>query len=150
MFPFDLPISIPNLVSFVLANLEGDTYVEALINICHVGAGESPRDCVRRIRLVCLDLTEEYLRAHRRLQRHLSLSSNRQSVSRRKRHLLVQLEHIRVVHLLLGSLENLQKNARQVALLRQKFRNYYATLRSIEKSSEKKDETARRHLADEL
>ena len=130
MFPFSLPITVSNLLNFVLANLEGDSHIEALVNICHVGAGEPPNDCVIRIRWLCLDVIENLLREHRKLRRHESFLGKRMS-SDKRRVILLKLKHIRSVHLILETTNDLAKDEPKANLIRQMFKVYYRTLSSL-------------------
>ncbi|XP_033213679.1 thioredoxin domain-containing protein 11 [Belonocnema kinseyi] len=131
VFPFSLPITIANLLNFVLANLEGDSHVEALVNICQVGSGESPKDCVFRIRWLCLDIIEDLLREYRKLRRHESLLGKRVA-SDRRRLILLKLEVVKSVFLILETTNDLSKDELKVNLIREKFKIYYRTMSSLD------------------
>lgn len=134
MYPFSLPITIPNLVNFVLANLDGDSHVEALVNICQSGAGVLPDTCIIRTRWLCLDIIQQLLRDYRKLIRHVSLL--RRKVARNKRKvILLKLSHIKDVHLILGSSTDLKEDQRKVKLIRKKYRKYYKNIRLFELDS---------------
>ncbi|XP_076235229.1 thioredoxin domain-containing protein 11 [Calliopsis andreniformis] len=127
VYPFSLPITIPNLVNFVLANLDGDSHVEALVNICQSGTGELPDTCIARTRWLCLDIIQQLLRDYRRLMRHISLLGRK--VARNKRKLiLLKLAHIKDVHLILGTTTDLKEDQHKVKLIRQKYRKYYKNI----------------------
>ncbi|CAL1678301.1 unnamed protein product [Lasius platythorax] len=103
VFPFSIPITIPNLLNFVLANLNGDSHVEALINICQAGTGEAP---------------DKY-----------------KKVARNKRKIiLLKLEHIKDIHLILGSTIDLdrKKDRKKAQLIKRKFQKYYSVIRLLE------------------
>lgn len=135
MFPFSVPITIPNLLNFVLANLDGDSHVEALINVCQAGTGELPDKCIARTRWLCLDIIEQLLRDYRKLRRHLGCLNK--TVTRNKRKLiLLKLGHIKDVHFILGSTVDLGKDRRKVQLIGRKFRKYYNAVRLLETGSE--------------
>ncbi|EZA61446.1 hypothetical protein DMN91_003951 [Ooceraea biroi] len=131
VFPFSVPITIPNLLNFVLANLDGDSHVEALINVCQAGTGESPDKCIARTRWLCLDIIEQLLRDYRKLRRHSSFLNKK--ITRNKRKIiLLKLEHIKDIHFILGSTVDLGKDRRKVQLIRRKFRKYYSVTRSLD------------------
>ncbi|XP_012271941.1 thioredoxin domain-containing protein 11 [Orussus abietinus] len=129
VFPHSSPVTVQNLFRFVLANLEGDSQVEALINVCHHGADQFPDDCIAHIRKVCLDAIGDLLRHHRKLMRVTIRTSDAAS---RRRIVLRQLEHVREVHLILGSVKDLRKEEKIVQSLRRKYSRYYKSLASLE------------------
>ncbi|OXU20522.1 hypothetical protein TSAR_015773 [Trichomalopsis sarcophagae] len=128
LYPWQLPVSVGNLLSFVLANLDEESHVEALINVCAAGAGGSPPACLARIRWLCLDVLEDHLREFRRLRRSRLSTVDR---ARARMILLLRLEHVRQVHLLLGSTGDLSKDVAKVRLLRSKFKLFYAKLENL-------------------
>ncbi|KAG7210429.1 hypothetical protein KM043_011961 [Ampulex compressa] len=130
VYPFSLPITIPNLINFILANLNGDSYIEALINVCHSGAGEPPNKCIARTRWLCLDIIEQLLRDYRRLMRHLKFLDKRIARNKRKT-ILTKLEHIRDIHLILGSTNNLREDLHKVQLIRRKYKRYYRVINLV-------------------
>ncbi|XP_011861942.1 PREDICTED: thioredoxin domain-containing protein 11 isoform X2 [Vollenhovia emeryi] len=131
VFPFSVPITIPNLLNFVLANLDGDSHVEALTNICQVGTGEAPDKCIARTRRLCLDIIEQLLQDYRKLRRHLSFLNKK--VARNKRKIiLLKLEHIKDIHFILGSTVDLSKDRKKARLIKGKFFKYYNVIRSLE------------------
>jgi len=133
VFPFSVPITIPNLLNFVLANLDGDSHIEALINVCQAGTGESPDKCIARTRWLCLDIIEQLLRDYRKLRRHINFLNKK--VTRNKRKIiLLKLEHIKDIHFILGSTIDLGKDQRKVQLIRKKFHKYYNVIRLLETS----------------
>ncbi|KYN11957.1 PREDICTED: thioredoxin domain-containing protein 11 isoform X1 [Trachymyrmex cornetzi] len=130
VFPFSVPITIPNLLNFVLANLDGDSHVEALTNICQMGTGEAPNKCIARTRRLCLDIIEQLLQNYRKLRRHLSFLDKK--IARNKRKIiLLKLEHIKDIHLILGSTVDLSKDRKKAQLIKRKFFKYYSTIRSL-------------------
>lgn len=135
MYPFPLPITIPNLINFILANLDGASHVEALVNICQSGAGELPDVCIARTRWLCLDIIQELLRDYRKLMRHINLLGKTNARSKRKT-ILLKLAHIKDIHLILGSTIDLKKDQHKVKLIRKKYRKYYKSIRLIELDSE--------------
>ncbi|KAH0546366.1 thioredoxin domain-containing protein 11 [Cotesia glomerata] len=152
IFSSNLPITVPNLLSFVLANLERDTHIEALLNICHVGAGESPEKCVSRIRRYCLDTIQNYLHTYRILLRQYQSNDNKNNnsssssnqdilykteVGKKRREILFKLEHVRDVHLLLSSIQDLKNEEDKYKVLLKKFRTYRNDLLSMERRSKK-------------
>ncbi|XP_057319444.1 thioredoxin domain-containing protein 11 [Microplitis mediator] len=158
IFPSNLPITIPNLLSFVLSNLEQDTHIEALLNVCHIGAGESPEKCVSRIRRYCLDTIQNYLHAYRKLLRQQQGNDNnkninddnddddddgnsdvlfKRQIAKKKREILLKLEHVRDVHLLLSTIEDLQNEGDKYKELVKKFRTYRSNLSSMNRRSKK-------------
>ncbi|XP_076655779.1 thioredoxin domain-containing protein 11 isoform X2 [Halictus rubicundus] len=135
MYPFSLPITIPNLVNFVLANLDGDSHVEALVNICESGAGEQPDTCIARTRWLCLDIIERLLRDYRKFIRHVNLLG-RKSAKNKRKIILSKLAHIKDIHLMLGSTNDLRNDQRKVKLIRKKYRKYYRNIRLHELDSQ--------------
>jgi len=120
-------------LNFVLANLDGDSHIEALINVCQAGTGESPDKCIARIRWLCLDIIEELLRDYRKLRRHINFLNKK--VTRNKRKIiLLKLEHIKDIHFILGSTVDLGKDRRKVHIIRRKFYKYYNVIRLLETS----------------
>lgn len=149
-------MTIANLLNFVLANLEDDSHVEALVNICHIGAGESPKDCVVRIRWLCLNIIDDLLRSYRKLRRHDSFSGKR-AANNKWRLILLKLNHIKSVHLILESTDNLVKEIDKTQLIRNKFKLYYRTLSQLNGNMKKlnkikltKSRTKVNFLKDEL
>nr|XP_012152596.1 PREDICTED: thioredoxin domain-containing protein 11 isoform X3 [Megachile rotundata] len=133
VYPFSLPVTISNLVNFVLANLDGDSHVEALVNICQSGAGEIPNVCIARTRWLCLDIIQQLLRDYRKLIRHISLI--RRNTKNKKKIILLKLAHIKDIHLILGSTDDLRKDQHKVKFIREKYKKYYELIRSIEVDS---------------
>ncbi|KAK2582439.1 hypothetical protein KPH14_004749 [Odynerus spinipes] len=134
VFPFSLPINIPNLLNYVLANLDGDSRVEALINICLSNVSDSPEKCITRIRWLCLEIIEQLLRDYRKIERHLNFIDRR--IARyKKKIILLKLEHIRYIHLILGSTIDLAKDQHIVHMIQKKFRKYYRILELLELDS---------------
>ncbi|KAL0119644.1 hypothetical protein PUN28_007820 [Cardiocondyla obscurior] len=131
VYPFSVPITIPNLLNFVLANLDGDSHVEALTNICQVGTGEAPDKCIARTRRLCLDIIEELLQDYRKLRRHLSFL-NKKIVRNKRKIILLKLEHIKDIHLILGSTVDLSKDPKKTRLIKRKFFKYYNVIKSLE------------------
>ncbi|CAK9802194.1 Thioredoxin domain-containing protein 11 [Anthophora plagiata] len=134
VYPFSLPVTIPNLINFILANLDGDSYVEALVNICQSGAGEVPDTCIARTRWLCLDIIQQLLRDYRKLLRHISLLG-RINVRSKRKIILLKLAHIKDIHLILDSTIDLRKDQQKVKLIRKKYRKYYKNIRSLELGS---------------
>ena len=134
VYPFSLPITIPNLVNFVLANLDGESHVEALVNICQSGAGEQPDTCIARTRWLCLDIIQQLLRDYRRLIRQISLLGRKIARDKRKV-ILLKLAHIKDIHLILGSTIDLKEDQQKVKLIRKRYRKYYKHIRLIELDS---------------
>lgn len=131
MFPFSVPITISNLLNFVLANLDGDTHVEALTNICQMGTGEAPDKCIARTRRLCLDIIEQLLQDYRKLRRHLSFLNKK--IARNKRKIILfKLEHIKDIHFILSSTIDLSKDRKKAQLIKRKFFKYYNIIRSLE------------------
>ncbi|XP_072763189.1 thioredoxin domain-containing protein 11-like isoform X2 [Anoplolepis gracilipes] len=133
VFPFSVPITIPNLLNFVLANLNGDSHIEALINICQAGTGEPPDKCITRTRWLCLDIIEQLLQDYRKLRRHLNFLDKK--VARNKRKIILfKLGHIKDIHLILGSIIGLdrKKDRKKVQLIKRKFHKYYKVVRFME------------------
>lgn len=136
MYPFSLPITIPNLVNFVLANLDGDSHVEALVNICKSGAGEVPDLCIARTRWLCLDIIQQLLRDYRKLRRHVSLLGRINAKNKRKI-ILLKLAHMKDIHLILGSTTDLREDRLKAKLIRKKYRKYYKSIRSLDLDSKR-------------
>ncbi|KAK0162092.1 hypothetical protein PV327_008457 [Microctonus hyperodae] len=129
IFSASLPITVPNLLNFILANLESDIHIEALINICNKGSGESPDNCVARIRRYCLEVIQNYLKNYRKLMRHSSNSQQFNSkLLNKRREILLKLEHIRDIHLILSIVEDLKKDVEKYNDLINKFHVYYKNL----------------------
>lgn len=135
MFPFSVPITIPNLLNFVLANLDGDSHVEALTNICQAGSGEAPDKCIARTRWLCLDIVEQLLHDYRKLRRHLSFLDKKTARNKRKI-IFLKLEHIKDIHFILGSTVNLAEDRKKAQLIREKFCKYYKAVRMLETNNE--------------
>ncbi|KOC69381.1 Thioredoxin domain-containing protein 11 [Habropoda laboriosa] len=131
VYPFFLPVTIPNLVNFILANLDGDSHVEALVNICQSGAGEDPDACIARTRWLCLDIIQQLLRDYRKILRHIS-RLGRISARNKRKIILLKLAHIKDIHLILGSTIDLREDQHKVKLIRKKYRKYYKSIRSLE------------------
>ncbi|XP_043492101.1 thioredoxin domain-containing protein 11 [Polistes fuscatus] len=134
VFPFSLPINIPNLLNYVLANLDGDSRVEALTNICLLSATDPPDKCIVRIRWLCLEIIERLLCDYRKLRRHLNFI-DRRTARNKKKIILLKLEHIRYIHLILGSTIDLAEDQHIVHMIRKRFRKYYRILRILELDS---------------
>lgn len=123
----------------MLANLNGDSHIEALINVCQAGTGEAPDKCITRIRWLCLDIIEQLLRDYRKLRRHLNFLDKK--VARNKHKIILfKLEHIKDIHLILGSTIDLDRKKAQ--LIKRKFHKYYKVIRLLETDNK----IERRHL----
>ncbi|XP_011310287.1 thioredoxin domain-containing protein 11 [Fopius arisanus] len=123
VYPFTLPITIPNLLNFVLANLNDDSHIEALVNVCHTGAGEPPKDCVARIRRLCLDIIHNQLAIYRKLRRQRQYLS-KMTISNKRREISRRLELVREIHLILSSVDDLETDLEKFSKILQKFRAY--------------------------
>lgn len=134
MFPFSVPITIPNLLNFVLANLDADSHVEALTNICQAGSGEAPDKCIARTRWLCLDIIKQLLHDYRKLRRHMLFLDKRTARNKRKI-ILLKLEHIKDIHFILGSTVNLAEDRKKAQLIRKKFCKYYKAVRMLDASN---------------
>lgn len=134
MYPFSLSITIPNLVNFILANLDEDSHVEALVNICQSGAGMIPDACIARTRWLCLDIIQQLLRDYRKLIRHITIVG-RISARNKRKVILLKLAHIKDIHLILSSTIDLRVDQHKVKLIRKKYRKYYKNIRSLELDS---------------
>ncbi|EFN74628.1 Thioredoxin domain-containing protein 11 [Camponotus floridanus] len=133
VFPFSVPITVPNLLNFVLANLDGDSHIEALINICQAGTGEAPDKCITRTRWLCLDIIEQLLQDYRKLRRHLNFLDKKVALNKCKI-ILFKLEHIKHIHLILGSIVDLDRkeDRKKAQLIKKKFHKYYQVIRLLE------------------
>lgn len=127
-----------NLLNFVLANLDPESHIEALINVCASGSGGSLSDCKQRVRWLCLDVIQEHLKDFRKLRR-TALLLNNNKVTKYKRMLLLKLEHVRNLHLELSSTDNLFNDRSKVKLLRNKFQRFYRLLENIRQQSDGQD-----------
>ncbi|KAF7993076.1 hypothetical protein HCN44_005857 [Aphidius gifuensis] len=127
VYPFSLPITISNLLNFILQNLNNDLRIEALIHVCHKGAGVSPINCILKIRHLCIDTIQSLLIKHRKLLRY-KLTNN---LITKKRINYIKLDFIRDIHLILNSVNDLSNNDKYNLLIN-KFSNYYSNLKSIE------------------
>lgn len=123
----------------MLANLNGDSHIEALINVCQAGTGEAPDKCITRIRWLCLDIIEQLLRDYRKLRRHLNFLDKKVAHNKHKI-ILFKLEHIKDIHLILGSTIDLDRKKAQ--LIKRKFHKYYKVIRLLETDNK----IERRHL----
>ncbi|XP_011502270.1 PREDICTED: thioredoxin domain-containing protein 11 [Ceratosolen solmsi marchali] len=131
LFPWTLPVSVGNLLSFVLANLDEESHIEALINVCASGIEHSPTSCLSRVRSLCLDILEDHLRDFRWLRRTRTTKSVRHIFDARKRILLLKLQHVRELHLVLSNTSNLVKEKEKVQMLRKKFKKFYVKLANL-------------------
>lgn len=119
----------------MLANLDGDSHIEALTNVCQTGTGEAPDKCIARTRWLCLDIIEELLRDYRKLRRHLSFLDKK--IARNKRKIiLLKLEHIKDIHFILASTDDLSRDRKKAQLIRRKFHKYYEAIRLLENQVE--------------
>ena len=129
-------MTIPNLLNFIIANLEGDSHVEALVNVCHLGSGEPPKDCVARTRRICLDIIENLLHGYRKIRRDRDVVC-KITASNKRRKILLKLEHIRDIHLILSSVDNLMTDHRAFQQISHKFKVYYKNLVALDKRNSK-------------
>lgn len=136
VYPHSLPITIPNLLNFVLANLNDDSKIEAMIYVCEVGIGEAPNTCLWRIRWLCLRKIESLSQELRKLRRNVE-RLDRRLLGRYKRIILLKLKHVREVHLILNFLEDLSTSSDKVRLLQKKFSVYYKRLSTLRHQSNK-------------
>lgn len=114
-----------------------------MINICQAGTGEAPDKCITRTRWLCLDIIEQLLQDYRKLRRHLNFLDKK--VARNKRKIiLLKLEHIKDIHLILGSTIDLdrKKDRKKAQLIKRKFQKYYRVIRLLETDNK----IARRHF----
>nr|CAD7570329.1 unnamed protein product [Timema californicum] len=141
VFPRHLPVTVPNLVNFVLANLgPSESKLQGLIGLCAAWErghdDKSARDCLTRVRQECLTIIANSLAVCRttrlRRQFYLDSSSVRDSVSRHYQQLLykkmkllfLKLQHIKEIHLLLGSLDRLREDSREFRIIQSIFQVY--------------------------
>jgi len=117
----------------VLANLDGDSHIEALLNICQAGTGEAPDKCITRTRWLCLDIIEQLLQDYRKLRRHLNFLDKKVALNKCKI-ILFKLEHIKNIHLILGSIVDLDRkeDRKKAQLIKKKFHKYYQVIRLLE------------------
>jgi len=95
-----------------------------------MGTGEAPNKCIARTRRLCLDIIEQLLQNYRKLRRHLSFLDKK--IARNKcKIILFKLEHIKDIHLILGSTVDLSKDQKKAQLIKRKFFKYYNTIRSL-------------------
>ncbi|KAJ8665286.1 hypothetical protein QAD02_006948 [Eretmocerus hayati] len=134
LYPWTLPVSVGNLLSFVLANLDEESHLEALVELCALGVEPSSRDCLARTRKLCLDVTAEHLRNSARLLRLDPSEIHR--ARRLRRILLLKLELVRKLHLILGATDDLVTDKRVVKALRRAFKGFYTKLSKIRRDSD--------------
>lgn len=146
VYPFSLPITIPNLLNFILINLDSDSRIEALVNVCHIGAGESPPECVSRIRRLCLDTIQNLLQKHRKLLRQRIEIEKKIDTIKNKKEIYLKLDLIRDIHLILSSVEDLSNDEEKYNLISQKFSTYYNNLKIDKNNNDKISSTIKDEL----
>ncbi|CAH0563678.1 unnamed protein product [Brassicogethes aeneus] len=91
VFPRNLPITVPNLIGFILTNLDPTMKLNALWSICnHLQFSDENLDCISTLRIETLSQTENTLKMWRRAN------------TRKKQILLHKLKNLKHLHLLLA------------------------------------------------
>ncbi|XP_063240266.1 thioredoxin domain-containing protein 11 isoform X2 [Bacillus rossius redtenbacheri] len=133
VFPRRLPLTVPNLVNFVLANLgSGGERVHALAGLCAAWDARldaaSARGCLARARAESLRLVARSLARLREAALGARLRPRRPLHARSRVAALLRLQHARDLHLLLGSVNRLAEHGAVFARVRASFR---AHLRAV-------------------
>ncbi|KAJ4443908.1 hypothetical protein ANN_05695 [Periplaneta americana] len=148
VFPRNLPITVPNMVNFVLSNLDPEEgSLRGMIGLC-AGWGtqqdsESARDCIARVRRESLTAISNTLKQFRstKTRWHISEASSSLDVSQLrvyrteahkqlKKH-LYRLQHLKEIHLILGSVDRLLEDSREYAAIQDSYERYHNNVKNI-------------------
>ncbi|XP_069692379.1 thioredoxin domain-containing protein 11 [Periplaneta americana] len=148
VFPRNLPITVPNMVNFVLSNLDPEEgSLRGMIGLC-AGWGtqqdsESARDCIARVRRESLTAISNTLKQFRstKTRWHIFEASSSLDVSQLrvyrteahkqlKKH-LYRLQHLKEIHLILGSVDRLLEDSREYAAIQDSYERYHNSVKNI-------------------
>ncbi|GLH10697.1 Protein disulfide-isomerase [Gryllus bimaculatus] len=137
VYPSNLPLTVSNLINFVLANLRGLSHMEGILALCS-GWDEgvdnvSAKDCVDQVRGETVELIADTLSRYRKSVFRQSMqsvainaSSEYQRLLRRQtKDLLFQLHTLREINLLLGSVSRLQETSSEYLSIQKSLEMYY-------------------------
>jgi hypothetical protein len=148
VFPRHHPITVPNLVNFVLANLDPEERrLWGMIGLC-AGWGsqqdaDSATDCIARVRRECLTAIDSTLKQYRsvKMRWHIfklssSLDTSQQphfhaAVHKQLKRSMCRLQHLREVHLILGSVDRLQEDSIEYITIQEIYKRYQNSLKKL-------------------
>jgi hypothetical protein len=149
VFPRDHPITVPNLVNFVLANLDPEERsLWGMMGLC-AGWGkqqdaDSARDCIARVRRECLTAIASTLKQYRstKMRWHvLKMSSSLNSsqlhiyhtvTHKQLKRSVYRLQHLKEVHLILGSVDRLQEDSVEYIGIQEIYKKYQRSLKKLD------------------
>lgn len=148
VFPRHHPITVTNLVNFVLANLDlEERSLWGMIGLC-AGWGrqqdaDSARDCIARVRRESLTAIANSLKQYKSIKMRwhvFKLSSSldpsqlrlyRTSTHRQLKHNVYRLQHLKEVNLILGSVDRLQEDTIEYVAIQEIYERYRNSLRKL-------------------
>jgi hypothetical protein len=148
VFPRHHPITVPNLVNFVLANLDPEERsLWGMIGLC-AGWGNqqdavSARDCVARVRCESLTAIDSTLKHYKSIMMRwhvIKLSSlpdpsqlrlYRTEIHKQLKRSVYRLQHLKEVHLILGSVDRLVEDSSEYVAIQDVYERYQNALRNL-------------------
>lgn len=148
VFPRHHPITVPNLVNFVLANLDPEERsLWGMIGLC-AGWGnqqdaDSARDCIAHVRCESLTAIASTLKQYKSVMMRwhvIKLSSSldpsqlrlyHTEIHKQLKHSVYRLQHLKEVHLILGSVDRLVEDSSEYIAIQDIYERYQNTLRNL-------------------
>lgn len=148
VFPRHHPITVPNLVNFVLANLDPEERsLWGMIGLC-AGWGKqqgdvAARDCVARTRCESLTAIASTLKQYKSIMMRwhvIKLSSSldpsqlrvhRTEIHKQLKRSVYRLQHLKEVHLILGSVDRLLENSSEYIAIQDVYERYQNAIRNL-------------------
>lgn len=133
VFPRYHPITIPNLVNFVLANLDTEEGIlRGMIGLCASWESQHDdtmaQDCIVRVRHECLTAIDATLKQYRAMKTrwHIHHKQLKQS--------LLRLQYLKEVHLILGSVNRLTPSSNEYASILDAVERYQNNVKNMQDS----------------
>ncbi|XP_021942555.1 thioredoxin domain-containing protein 11 isoform X2 [Zootermopsis nevadensis] len=149
VFPRHYPLTVSNLVKFVLANLDPEERCFwGMVGLC-AGWGkqqnvDAARDCIARVRRECLTAIASTLKQYRstKMRWHVlkvssSLNSSQLHFYRTATHkqlkcIVCRLQHLKEVHLILGSIDRLQEDSIEYIAIQEIYKKYQNSVKKLD------------------
>lgn len=132
VYPQNLPLTVQNLVNFVLANLRGLSHMEGLLSLCVGWSGLddiSAKDCLDLVRAETIELIAETLAQYRKSLLHQASrrgpEHHLQSLHVRTKDLLFKLRTLKEVNWLMGSVDRISPSSVEYKKIKLCLESYY-------------------------
>ncbi|KAJ9585352.1 hypothetical protein L9F63_002849 [Diploptera punctata] len=130
VFPRHHPITIPNLVNFVLANLDpGEGSLRGMIGLCAGWERQHDdtmaRDCIVRLRRDCLTAINATLKQYR------VMNTRWHVYHKQLKHSLLRLQYLKEIHLMLGAVNRLSPSCSEYATILEAIERYHSNVKDF-------------------